>query len=328
MNEMPARELTPAERRRRIKKIKRKRRIRLTIVIVAFILLLCAVAAPVVALVVFRIEKIEVVGETRYTNEEVIAAAGIANGSSLLLLNVENVKKSVETNLPYIDTAKVEKQLPGTLVLTLTAAEKVYAFETGTAGYILTSSSFKVLETVAEPPKGATAVKCKSCTSANAGSTISFAGEGEDETLLLLQTINYSLVEVGLDGISLINLLDEDNIRLVYDSRLLLRLGVNEKIESKLSLAKKVIDDQNDVNPARYGIINLKIPKKAYFLPCEAAEVEADANSEKEIVHAGENGTEFTDSDSENGTENENNEPTSVRSETTTADTDTTTRAA
>lgn len=312
MEDYPAREMTPAERRRRIKKIKRKRRIRLAIVIVAFLLLLCAVTIPVVALVIFRVDTFAVSGQTRYSEQEVITATDVSIGDSLLFLNVDKVKNSVESRLPYVDTATVEKQLPDTLVITLTAAEKVYAFETETGGYILASTSFKVLETVSALPGGATVVKCKPCVSAQSGENIAFATEGEDETLLLLQSINTALTKAELDGITLINLLDEDNIRLVYDSRLLLRLGENEKIESKLTLAKKVIDDQNEVNPTRYGMVNLKVAKKAYFLPCDSTEVELNANSEKEIIKTkDETGTEFTDV--------AGNEITTVQGETTTS---------
>lgn len=319
MNQIPVNEPTPAERRKRIKKIKRKRRIRLAIVIAAFILLLCAVAAPITALVIFRVDDYQIDGETRYTREEIIAASGIPNGSSLLFLNADKVKKSIEAKLPYIDTAKVEKKLPGTLVLTLTSAEKVYAFSNGTGGYILASSSFKALETVAEPVPGATIVKCAAVTAHTVGESISFANDENGEVLKLLKEINSALTEAELDGITLINMLDMDNIRLVYDSRLLLRLGSSEKTESKLSLGKKVIDDQNSVNPARYGMINLKVAKKAYFLPCTARDIAADSDSAKEVIPSNENGTEFNDEDEGKTDSSDSAETTSAAKETTTA---------
>ncbi len=319
MNERPVVEQSLAERRRKIKKIKRKRRIRLAIVIAAFILLLCAVAAPVTALIVFRVDDFKINGKTRYTNEQIIAATGITDGASLLFLKPEKVKASIESKLPYVDSVKVEKQLPGTVIITLTATGKVYVFGTDKGGYVLTNSSFKVLEAVSKPPQSAIIVKCKASVKANKGEVISFVSKGEDNILTMLKSINDSLTEAGLDGITLINLLDENNIRLVYDSRLLLRLGENDKIDSKLALAKKVVDDQNAVNPTRFGMINLKVAKKAYFLPCKEEDVKADAYSAKEIIPTAEKGTEITDEDTTAAT-NKNGEAvtTAKREETTT----------
>jgi len=82
---------------------------------------LCALAL-VVALTVgitvfFRVESIEVSGNSRYTQEDVIAATGIQIGDNMYHMNKYDVANHVLQQLPYIRELSIRRSLPSTMVI-------------------------------------------------------------------------------------------------------------------------------------------------------------------------------------------------------------------
>jgi hypothetical protein len=65
----------------------------------------------------------------------------------------------------------------------------------------------------------------------------------------------------------MINIGDENNIYLVYDNRIIVKIGKAENLANKLSLAKKSLDEENKLSPAQYGELDVTINKKAVFAP-------------------------------------------------------------
>ena len=85
--------------------------------------LLCA-AALVVALTVggtvfFRVERVSVSGNSRYTQEEIISAAGIRLGDNLFRLNKNQISRQIRQKLPYVEALSIWRQLPNAIVLEL-----------------------------------------------------------------------------------------------------------------------------------------------------------------------------------------------------------------
>lgn len=101
-------------------------------------------------LVFFRINEIEVVGQERYLPQEVIQASGVETGRSLILLSESRVAKSVEMQLPYIQTVDVRRALPDRVVVTIREHEAVAAISgpPGSSWWILAAQG-KVLESCA-----------------------------------------------------------------------------------------------------------------------------------------------------------------------------------
>ncbi len=91
--------------------------------------LLC-LAALVVALtagatVFFRVETVAVVGNQRYTQEEIVAASGIQMGDNLYALNKTRIDGNIRTALPYIGALTIRRSLPSTIVITVTEWDAV-----------------------------------------------------------------------------------------------------------------------------------------------------------------------------------------------------------
>ena len=84
-----------------------------------------AVALTAGATVFFRVERVVVSGNQRYTEEEIIAASGIQLGDNLYSLNKIRINQNIRTTLPYIGDLNINRSLPSTIVITVTEWEAV-----------------------------------------------------------------------------------------------------------------------------------------------------------------------------------------------------------
>ncbi len=271
-----AERLTPEERRERVKKLKRKRKIRKAIVITAFVLIACIILSPVLLFAVFRVTDFAIEGETLYTKDEIIAASGISEGKSIFFADLDEAKVNIEKTLPYTNNVQLARRLPGTIVVSLESTDKAYAIEKSEGIFVVANRDFKVLEITGIMPKGVVPVIGAIPQKAELGETMSFVAEDEeiDATLNLIKNISAAISDCGLEGINLINIRSRSNIYIVYQERIVLRLGDSGDADKKISLAKKVIEREDSiVNDEQTGIINLTVPMKAYFNPCDIKDI-------------------------------------------------------
>lgn len=86
--------------------------------LLSFVLILAAIAAG--CIVFFRVENVTVAGSAAYTEEEILAAAGVERGDNLFLIGTVQTGRRIAEQLPYIDTVNMDRILPDTLVITVT----------------------------------------------------------------------------------------------------------------------------------------------------------------------------------------------------------------
>ena len=120
--------------------------------------LLCAVTAvaalTVGATVFFQVEEIQVNGNRRYTQEEIIAATGVRLGDNLYGLNKSKISGDLLHKLPYIEGANIRRSLPSTLV--------IHVNELGAAAQLAVAPPYVLPEPeegeepTQDPPKSAT----------------------------------------------------------------------------------------------------------------------------------------------------------------------------
>ena len=101
----------------------------------------------------FRIDMIVVEGNERYTEEQIIEAAGVQKEQNLVLLNKYKVKQSIFDTLPYVETVVINRKYPDALILTVTECTASAAL-TGENGTWLMSDEGKILERAAQIPEG------------------------------------------------------------------------------------------------------------------------------------------------------------------------------
>ena len=107
-------------------------------------------AAAVLALTLFfKVESVEVTGNSRYSAQEIQDACGVSLGDNLYLLSKPDMVQRLHQQLPYIDEVRITRQLPNTLCVQVTEFSTVYAVEREGTVWLLTSGG-KIVETAAE----------------------------------------------------------------------------------------------------------------------------------------------------------------------------------
>lgn len=273
--------LSPEERQNRIKKLKRKRRFRLAVVTVGFFLLLSIIISPILLFAVFRVKTFAVEGTSPYSKEEIIAASGIGEGKSLIFADLDEAAAAIEKTLPYTDNVKLTKKLPDGIVIRFEETHKAFAFQISGGMFALTNSELKVLELSASVPDGVALITGATPVKTYVGEVLSFVKPSEDKdeeiqdkTFELLLEITQGIAQNGTKDINLINVADTNNIYLIYQQRIVLKLGDSAELASKLSLGNRVINEENTIDPSQCGTIDLTIAKKAYFNPSDFDDVE------------------------------------------------------
>lgn len=269
------RRLTPEEREERVRKLKSKRKRRKALVITVFCLAMLLIVSPIVLFAALRVRNYSLEGQSPYTKDEIILASGVAEGKSLIFINVENVKNRIESELPYIADVKVLKKFPGTLVIKYSEAEKQFAIQVTENSYAVLSPSFRVIETTETFPEGATIISGTPAVLAVKGEYISFNGNAavfdengkpvDDDSLSLLLEISNAIAENELEDINLININSPTHIYLIYNERIVLNLGDRSNISRKISLGKKVLESENQNSIYQTGVINLTVDMQAFF---------------------------------------------------------------
>ncbi|MBP3696533.1 MAG: FtsQ-type POTRA domain-containing protein [Clostridia bacterium] len=266
--------LTPEERRERVKKLKRKRKIRLAIVVGGFASVFLLLISTVVLSFVFRVRNFIVEGDTLYSNEEIVAASGIENGKSLFFADLDSAKVNIETKLPYTVNVQLTRKLPDKIIIRLESTDKAYAVEKSEGLYAITNRDFKVLEISGVIPEGVVPVIGATPETAEPGQPLSFVDDGEDDaTLELIRNISSAIANAELDDVNLISIRSRSNVYLIYQERVVMRLGDSSDADKKIELGKRAVESQDELDGVQVGIINLTVAKKAYFKPSDIKDI-------------------------------------------------------
>lgn len=86
--------------------------------IIQFFCIVAVLAALTVgATVFFQVEQIEVSGNHRYSQEEIVAATGIVAGDNLFRMNKFAIQDRVKEEMPYIEDILIRRKLPSTITV-------------------------------------------------------------------------------------------------------------------------------------------------------------------------------------------------------------------
>lgn len=129
-----------------LKRRRRRRTGRQTLHYLLILLVAMAVLTILSFTVFFKIEKLEVVGNTKYADEQLIAQSGIRIGDNLFRVSQRAVKKALMEKFPYLEDVKIKRSFPPKLTIQITQAKPLGAVNTE-SGYVMIGCSGKVLET-------------------------------------------------------------------------------------------------------------------------------------------------------------------------------------
>ena len=222
--------------------------------------------ALIVGLSVFcKIKEIEVAGSSKYTKEEILAAAGIELGGNLIAVDGSSVAAAVTEKLPYIDEVIVAKLWPSTVVIHVEQSVSFAVIGKEGGGYYKLTASGKVQEALPEyPNEGLIEIRGFAAAESAVGKTLEVS-QGNELALGYMLEIFSNLTDFErADKVSWIDLTDAGNIKFDYDARFTIELGSGENIADKFTVAFRIAEEIED---GRSGRILVKNTAEASFVP-------------------------------------------------------------
>lgn len=231
-----------ARRKRRI----RRRIIRITIVLTVLLLLVLIIALVVLRISgeiahkngtttsVMAVKAIEVEGDTRYTDEEIIEASGIYVGESLLVVNKVQAHNAILEQFPYLDYVDVGNSSFSTIRIQVRETPVMGVVETS-AGYMVVGENNHALELITDEtalPTGVPRIRGASLLEETVGHSLL-----EERGLNVCMTLVAAAKTYGLEDLSLIDLSERTNIRIMWKGQIQVVLGN----ESNLPLQIKAL---------------------------------------------------------------------------------------
>lgn len=86
------------------------------------------------ATVFFQVETIAVAGNSRYTQEEIIAVSGVQVGDNLFRMSKKQISEQILHQLPYVESVSILRGLPSTITFQVTEWDAVAQVEPYTQG--------------------------------------------------------------------------------------------------------------------------------------------------------------------------------------------------
>lgn len=205
--------------------------------------------------VLFKCGEIEVVGNKRYSAQEIAARSGLNIGDNLLHADTSAAAERIVSSLAYVDKAEVKKAFPTKFTVTVTEAEKWFAIsQNGVTAAI--SRMGKIIEQ--GNTDGLTVVKGFEAESIETGKWLKSKTDGKDE---IPQLVFDAAEKAGLEKLDEIDMTDKFAVKLSVDGgRVILELGPASEIESKLRVAAAFI--KNELGAEESVTVLLSNPEK------------------------------------------------------------------
>ena len=220
-------------------------------------------AAAVLALTLFfKVESVEVTGNSRYSAQEIQDACGVSLGDNLYLLSKPDMVQRLHQQLPYIDEVRVTRRLPNTLCIQVTEFSTVYAVEQEGTVWLLTSGG-KIVETAAERGDTPLIDGCE-LLAPSLGGDVSFALElqNRQESLFALLT---ALESAELTGdVRAIHLGDPTVLSMDYTERFTVEMPYGADYPRLLRYLTLVIEE---LETNLTGVIDLTRDGEPHFRP-------------------------------------------------------------
>ena len=242
----------------------RKRASALILAIVIGVAVL-VIALGVAAYTVFRITEIEVEGLEYYSSEDIIEAIGIEVGDSIFFANEKRFAKRLAGDFPMIYSLKLEKkyEYPSGIKLIVTEEEPSYSFDyAGECAVVSKKGKIIYLgKTIPEKFSGVMKMNVPEVSLAVEGEVIKYRDdtdvEAVEEVLTKLRECTFK------EQIAFVDMKSRFDIKVKYKDRFTILFGDRTDFEVKLKFVDGIIET---LEKGEKGTINVKNPKKAYFI--------------------------------------------------------------
>lgn len=223
---------------------KRKRRRRRHTSLYLFLILLMVIGIGVLLSVtlLFNIKKIVVKGDVDYKSEDIINVSGISNGDNLVRLDSKKASDNILASMIYIESADIDKQYPGTLVINVSRCVST-AYVECEDGFLIVSAKGKILDKVKEMSEQLLIIKGFEPVNETPGTYLQSADEQKNSIAAEFLEISGNEEE---HKITSVDMTDKYDITVDYENRITFEMGNSNDISYKLNLAGTVLGEISD----------------------------------------------------------------------------------
>ena len=241
------------------------RKIRAVLFYMLMIFVVMSVAVILSTTVLFRISEVVVLGDSDYSSEAIIESSGIIKGEGLMFCSEDSIRKNIESKLPYVSEAQVNKVLPNKVEITVKKALPDAMFEADKK-FIIIDRNSKVLEISNERNNSAAILLGAKPLTYELCNIVSYEDEN---TKKIINEIITDFNDNGIGNLTQINLEDQFNITVTYEDRIIIKIGNPIDIKYKAEMAATVMNSQSVVS-ANKGTLDVSLSledNKTYFKP-------------------------------------------------------------
>lgn len=211
----------------------------------------------------FKVQTITVAGNSRYTAGQIVEAGGIQVGDNMFFLNKYNASNRITAALPYVETVRISRQLPDTLVVTVTECTAPAAVSQDGKLWLL-SGDGKIVDSKTGDGAQYARVIGLSLIEPRIGMDIQVPEEETASRALLLTLLNLLREKNMLSDIQSIDLRDDAAVVMRYLDRFDVTFRRDADFDYKLDYLLAVVE-RLEVNEK--GAIDMTQEGKASFIP-------------------------------------------------------------
>ena len=286
-------------KKRRLTRAALKRR-RMLLRLMAFVTLLAVIAAGVylTMTMLFKIGTIQVQTEDGtvvqeaggYSSSEIIQALGVAPEENIFSFDPGEKEAALERQFPLLESIRVVRDYPNTVVVQVTEAVPAYAMQTQ-SGWLTLSDQFKILACGSAQPEGLKTLYGGEAKTTAPGEQLSFAAEDAadstaasdsaaasspeeaDKKMETLTALQAKLEEYELlDDVTRMEFADTDQVAFLYQDRVSVLLGTLNDLDYKLDRARYVLTNADgkgcaptDTGRLDFSHVSAGSTRKIYF---------------------------------------------------------------
>ncbi len=222
------------------------------------------VLAVVLSMILFfRVQHIEIHGTQYYSAEEIAEVAGVAEGDNMLTLSRAEIAGNIRAAKKFVDSVKVTRRLPNTLIITVTEHDPTYAVcDTLGDYYLITAQGVAMEKIPAKQISQYVLITELTIQTPSLGEDISVYHEAGTETLAKGQLSALKALLTAIEDAELgrqiasVSVPSAFKLSVQYGDRFTVSLGNTERLDYKLEYLKAVIAERKSYET---GVIDLTL---------------------------------------------------------------------
>lgn len=239
-----------ARRRQMTRGEMRRRRRRRRWLAFFFVMFLMAVGFILSVTVLFKVKHIVVENLDKttpantgiYTEDAILGALAVPLEENLFGFSAAEKQAEMELQLPYLETIKVRRRLPDTVVVQVAPATESWCAKTD-SGWAILSDGLKVLKVQTDQPADLPVITGLGVNAPTAGRFLSLTTEAQSEQIADLMEQLYAQDLAG--SCTRIDMGLGTDAYFVYDGRIKVLLGTFNNLDYKLSVAALLLKNES-----------------------------------------------------------------------------------